>query len=79
MSKNANTPTVDDMRKDARKHLEKGAVTADYEADRTALIQQLNHALATELVCVLRYRRHYFMARGIHSRLVAAEFFAHGN
>ena len=79
MPKKTHSPTVVDMRKDARKHLEKGAVTADYEADRMALIKQLNHALATELVCVLRYRRHYFMARGIHSRLVAAEFLAHGN
>ena len=79
MPKNIHSPDIEEMRKDARKHLEKGAVTADYEADRSALIKQLNHALATELVCVLRYRRHYFMARGIHSRLVAEEFLAHGN
>ena len=79
MSKNIHSPAIEEMRKDARKHLEKGAVTADYEADRSALIKQLNHALATELVCVLRYRRHYFMARGIHSRLVAEEFLVHGN
>jgi bacterioferritin len=79
MTKTNTKASIEDMRKDARKHIDKGAVTEDYAADRTALIKQLNHALATELVCVLRYRRHYFMARGIHSRLVAAEFLAHGN
>ena len=67
------------LRHDARQHLERGAVTAGYSADRTEVIKQLNEALATELVCVLRYRRHYFMARGIHARGVAAEFLAHSN
>lgn len=67
------------IRRDARKHLELGAVTADYPADRSEVLRQLNQALATELVCVLRYRRHYFMARGIHARAVAAEFLAHSN
>ena len=67
------------MRRDARHHLEQGAVTADYSADRKEVLKQLNQALATELVCVLRYRRHYFMARGIHSRGVAEEFLAHSN
>jgi len=70
---------VTTLRRDARKHLELGAVTADYSADRQQVIQQLNEALATELVCVLRYRRHYFMARGIHAKGVAAEFLAHSN
>jgi bacterioferritin len=79
MSKKSNITEIKDLRRDARKHLEQGAVTADYEADRTELLKQLNQALATELVCVLRYRRHYFMARGIHSRTVAAEFLAHSN
>lgn len=69
----------DTTRAEARKHLEQGAVTADYAADRKEVIRQLNQALATELVCVLRYRRHYFMARGIHSRTVATEFLAHSN
>lgn len=67
------------LRRDARKHLELGAVTADYKGDRTELLKHLNQALATELVCVLRYRRHYFMARGIHSHTVAAEFMKHSN
>lgn len=79
MSKKSNITEIKDLRRDARKHLEQGAVTADYEADRTELLKQLNQALATELVCVLRYRRHYFMARGIHARTVAAEFLAHSN
>lgn len=67
------------LRSAARKHLEQGAVTAGYSADRTAVLQKLNESLATELVCVLRYRRHYFMAKGIHARGVAAEFLAHSN
>ncbi len=67
------------LRRDARAHLDQGAVTADYRADRPQVIKQLNEALATELVCVLRYRRHYFMARGIHARGIAAEFLAHAN
>lgn len=71
--------SVQTLRHEARKHIELGAVTVDYCADRKEVIQQLNEALATELVCVLRYRRHYFMARGIHARGVAAEFLAHSN
>lgn len=70
---------VQTLRNDARKHLEQGAVTADYRADREEVIKLLNEALATELVCVLRYRRHYFMARGVHARGIAAEFLAHSN
>jgi bacterioferritin len=79
MSEKSTVTEIKGLRRDARKHLEQGAVTADYQGDRLALIEQLNDALATELVCVLRYRRHYFMARGIHSRTVAAEFLAHSN
>ena len=67
------------LRHDAREHLDQGAVTAGYSANRVEVIKQLNAALATELVCVLRYRRHHFMARGIHARSVAAEFLAHSN
>jgi len=74
-----NLDAVTAVREVARENLEQGAITADYEADRTEVIRQLNQALATELVCVLRYRRHYFMARGIHSRTVAAEFLTHSN
>jgi len=67
------------LRRQARKHIEEGAVTAGYAADREAVLRLLNEALATEIVCVLRYRRHYFMARGIHSKGVAEEFLAHSN
>ncbi|MFZ3128130.1 MAG: ferritin-like domain-containing protein [Rhodoferax sp.] len=79
MPKKSDLTSVKTLRSDARKHLELGAVTADYRADRKAVIEQLNQALATELVCVLRYRRHHFMARGIHARSVATEFLAHSN
>ena len=79
MSKAPALTDVKTLRHDARQHLERGAVTAGYSADRIEVIKQLNEALATELVCVLRYRRHHFMARGIHARSVASEFLAHSN
>jgi len=65
------------LRERARQHIDKGAVTSGYAADRQAVIKMLNEALATELVCVLRYKRHYFMADGIHAAPVAAEFLEH--
>lgn len=67
------------LRARARKHIENGAVTAGYKADRTTVIKLLNEALATELVCILRYKRHYFMASGINADTVAAEFLVHAN
>ena len=67
------------LRDRARKHIEKGAVTEAYRGDRETVIRVLNEALATELVCVLRYKLHYFMAQGIHSQAVAAEFLEHAN
>ena len=70
---------VQTLRQRARQHIEEGAVTAGYSADRKTVLKLLNDALATEIVCVLRYRRHYFMARGIHSQAVAEEFLAHSN
>lgn len=79
MSKEHASNNTKNLRRVAQTHLEQGAVTAGYSADRTAVLQKLNAALATELVCVLRYRRHYFMAKGIHAKGVAAEFLAHSN
>src|SRR5437016_12741024 len=70
---------VKEIRQRARKHLEQGPVTDGYKADRTKVITVLNEVLATELVCVLRYKRHYFMASGIHSESVAEEFLTHAN
>ena len=67
------------LRERARRHIEKGAVTEGYTADRETVIKVLNEALATEIVCVLRYKRHYFMASGIHAEGVAAEFLQHAN
>ncbi len=67
------------LRERARKHIMDGAVTAAYLADRGTIIKLLNEALATELVCVLRYKRHYFMAGGINADTVAAEFLIHAN
>ncbi len=68
---------VSTLRARARRHIEEGAVTAGYTGDREAVVRLLNQALATELVCVLRYKRHYFMARGIHAATVAEEFREH--
>ena len=68
---------VKELRRRARVHMERGAVTDAYQADRKTVLALLNTSLATELVCVLRYRRHYFMATGIHAQAVAAEFLEH--
>ena len=68
---------VEELRRRARQHIQEGAVTAGYGADRDKVISVLNEALATEIVCVLRYKRHYFMATGIHANAVAQEFQEH--
>lgn len=68
---------VTELRKRAREHIEKGSVTENYGADLETVIKLLNEALATEIVCVLRYKRHHFMAKGINSEPVAAEFLQH--
>ncbi|HLN58233.1 MAG TPA: ferritin-like domain-containing protein [Thermoanaerobaculia bacterium] len=68
---------VEELRRRARQHIGDGAVTAGYGADREKVIAVLNEALATEIVCILRYKRHYFMATGIHANAVAQEFQQH--
>ena len=68
---------VEELRRRARQHIDDGAVTPGYAADRPKVIAVLNEALATEIVCVLRYKRHYFMATGIHANAVAEEFQQH--
>jgi bacterioferritin len=65
------------LRERARQRLDEGAVTKGYAADRGAVLKMLNEALATELVCNLRYRRHYFMASGPNSEAAKAEFMEH--
>lgn len=76
---NAFLTDIQTLRRRARQHIEQGAVTPGYRGDRDAAIRLLNDALATEIVCVLRYKRHYFMASGIHAQSVAAEFLEHAN
>jgi bacterioferritin len=68
---------VAEIRKRARANVEDGAVTQGYRADREAVIKLLNESLATEIVCVLRYKRHYYMASGIHAQTAATEFLEH--
>ena len=70
---------VQEIRRRARLHMEEGAVTEGYRADRGTVLKLLNEALATELVCVLRYKRHYYMARGIHAESVKKEFLEHAS
>src|SRR4051812_34707238 len=70
---------IQSLRERARRHIESGAVTPGYKADRDTVVKLLNEALATEIVCTLRYRRHHFMAQGIHAQSVAAEFLEHAN
>ena len=67
------------LRSRARRHIEKGAVTEGYKANLKTVIKLLNEALATEIVCVLRYKRHHYMASGINAQPVAAEFLQHAN
>ena len=67
------------LRERARRHIEQGAITEGYGADRDVVVKLLNEALATEIICVLRYKRHYFMATGINAEGVAAEFLQHAN
>ncbi len=70
---------IEEIRARARQKIEQGAVTEDYTLDPKKVVSILNEALATEIVCVLRYRFHYFMATGIHSAAVAEEFLEHAN
>jgi len=67
------------IRARARKHIEQGPVTPGYRGELDTILRLLNEALATEIVCVLRYKRHYFMASGIHAQSVAPEFLEHAN
>jgi len=68
---------IQELRRRARQHMEMGAVTSSYKADRETVIRILNEVLATEIVCTLRYKRHYYMATGIHAQAVAEEFLEH--
>ena len=70
---------VKTLRESARRHVEEGAVTEHYRGDRQKVIELLNEALATELVCVMRYRHDYFVARGLRAKVAAAEFLEHAN
>ena len=70
---------IKEIRKRARTHIEEGAVTEGYKADSKKVVNILNEALATEIVCVLRYKRHFYTASGIHSQAVAQEFLQHAN
>ena len=79
MAKKPFLTDVKTLRKRARQHIELGAVTPGYKAKREVVVKILNEALATEIVCVLRYRRHHFMAAGIHAQSVAGEFLVHAN
>jgi bacterioferritin len=70
---------IQELRRRAREHMLEGAVTSSYKADRDTVVSILNEVLATEIVCVLRYKRHYYMATGIHAQSVAPEFLEHAN
>jgi bacterioferritin len=79
MSKKPFLTDIKRLRARARQHVEQGAITAGYKANRDVVVKLLNEALATEIVCVLRYKRHHFMAAGIHAEPVAQEFLEHAN
>ena len=75
--KNTFLTDITEIRRRARQHIEDGAVTDAYKGDRNVVLRVLNEALATEIVCVLRHKRHHYMAKGIHSQAVAQEFLEH--
>jgi bacterioferritin len=77
MTKGSFVLDVMEIRRRARAHMDDGAVTSKYAADRETVIRILNEALATEIVCTLRYKRHYYMAQGLSSKSIAAEFREH--
>ena len=78
--KNQNQLTdVQTLREQARRHIEEGAVTENYPANREEILRLLNEALATELICTLRYRHNYYMAKGPESKSAAEEFLEHAN
>src|SRR5689334_13286602 len=70
---------IQEIRRRARQHIESGAVTEGYKADARKVVKLLNEALATEIVCVLRYKNHHYRAAGIHSQAIAEEFLEHAN
>ena len=70
---------IQTIRSRARQHMERGAVTDTYTLNRDTVLKLLNEALATEIICVLRYKAHYFLASGINAKSVAAEFLEHAN
>jgi len=74
---NVQLTDIQTLRDRARHNVEQGAVTEGYGADREEIIRLLNGSLATELVCTLRYKRHYFMASGLKASVAAAEFLEH--
>ena len=78
----SNKPFLTDIqtiRERAREHIRRGAVTDSYTLDRGTVLKLLNEALATEIVCTLRYKAHYYLASGINAKSVAAEFLEHAN
>jgi bacterioferritin len=82
MAESTDKPFLSDIaepRRRAREDMDKGAVTSTYGRDLEQAISILNKVLASELVCVLRYKRHYFMAQGIHAEPIAQEFLQHAN
>lgn len=79
MEKSAFLTDITTLRQRARQHIEEGAVTQSYKGNRELAIKLLNEGLATELVCVLRYKRHHFMASGLNAQSVATEFLEHAN
>jgi bacterioferritin len=68
---------VKKMRERARRHMQSGAVTESYRADRAQVIKVLNDVLATEIVCVLRYKSHFYFSKGLHAEPARAEFLQH--
>lgn len=79
MQERTHLTDIQTLRERARRHIEEGAVVSEYRADRATVLRLLDEALATEIVCSLRYKRHYFTAHGLVSLSVAQEFLEHAH
>jgi bacterioferritin len=79
MPKKLSLANIQSLRKQALRHIDEDAFFASYTADRQMVLKLLNDALATEIVCVLRYRRHHFLTKDVQSKSIADEFLIHTN
>jgi len=79
VTKNSFLSDIEELRRRARQDMDRGAITSSYALDLQQAVDILNKVLASEIVCVLRYKRHFYMAQGLHAEPIAQEFLQHAN